>query len=322
MSTESVFISYANKDAQFAKDFAQTLIKAGAKVWIESIHGEDDDDVTAEAIKNSKIFMIITSEHALNDASIKQEKDYARGLGVERYLIKVSPCDTSKFRWKGLPTVDLTQDKTQGMKKIFEKLNLSEDHLTEGDIKVEAAATPIDKPEQVETPETSSETVIKEEAVQVDQPSPSATGPTSDDLARKASLLVSEGEIETVRNMFKKQVRESKMAIYAFAGASVVIIVVAYLFFGDYFSSDDAKEMAESAENAYDKLKKFFPAIGAVLPNAFSGISFSKINDKKKRIAIVDKLERTRDRYKHNLAGTTEADIKALEEKLEELITI
>jgi len=320
MSTGSVFISYANKDSQFAKDFANTLIKAGANVWIESIHGQDDDDVTAEAIKNSKLFLIITSGHALKDPSLKQEKDWARKNGIERFLVKIGPCDTSKFRWGDLTTVDLTTDKAEGMKAILEKLNLSGEQVPEVSIKTETVTPQTQDPQPVEAQVTETPEPIIEPKV-VEQPVTTAQ-PVSDDLTRKASLLVSEDEIETVRNMFKKQVRNSRMAIYSFAGISVAIILVAYFVFGDYFSSEAAKDMAESAENAYDKLKKFFPAIGAILPNAFSGISASKINDKKKRIAIVDKLERTRDRYKDNLAGTSEAEIKALEEKLEELITI
>ncbi|MBT8265802.1 MAG: toll/interleukin-1 receptor domain-containing protein [Bacteroidia bacterium] len=320
MSTESVFISYANKDAQFAKDFAKTLIKAGANVWIESIHGQDDDDVTGEAIQNSKIFLIITSEHALNDASVKQEKKEARRLGIQRILVKITPCNTSKFRWNDLPLIDLTDNKEQGMKAILEKLNLEGASVPHVETPVANETKPIEvseTPKEVEPQET--EAVSEPVTV---EPSTSTTESTSSDLARKQSLLVSEDEIETVRNMFKRQVRNSKMAIYTFAGVSVVIIVVAYVFFGNYFSSDEIKEVAEGFEGTYDKLTKFIPAVGAILPNAFSGISASKINDKKKRIAIVDKLERTRDRYIDNLAGTSEAEIKALEEKLEELITI
>ena len=135
--------------------------------------------------------------------------------------------------------------------------------------------------------------------------------------------MVSTDEIESVRLLFKKQIKESKIAIGLFIAASVVISVVVFVIFKfDIFSNAEVVDVASTAENTYDKLTKFFPAIGAILPNAFSGISASKIKDKKKRLAIIDKLERTRDRIKNNLQGTPESEIKALEEKLDELITL
>lgn len=317
MSTETIFICYSNKDAKFANDLANTLIKAGANIWIESLHGQDDDDAIEAAIKSAKLVLIVTSENALTDETLKQEKDFARANNVDRLLVKIDSCDTSgKMRWKSLPTVDFTSNRTEAMKVLFEKLKLNDVQ----NIKKSTTKEKLDTKENVEMPAIDvPETAVKN----ITESNVNSTESKDPELARKESLLVSSDEIESVRSLFKKQIKESKIAIGLFIAASVVISVVVFVVFKfDLFSSDQVADVASTAENTYDKLTKFFPAVGAVLPNAFSGISASKIKDKKKRLAIIDKLERTRDRIKNNLQSTPESEIKALEEKLEELITL
>ena len=319
MSTESIFICYSNKDAKFANDLANSLTKAGAKVWIESQHGQDDDDAIEEAIKSAKLVLIVTSENALKDETLKQEKDFARANNVDRLLVKIDACDTSgKMRWKSLPTIDFSGNQSEGMKKLFEKLELKG---SPGSNQQKTETIPEKAKDENSTSTEVSPTPV---TVEIKEDITSDSNSSSDpDLVRKESLLVSKDEIESVRSLFKKQIKESKIAIGLFIAASVVISVVVFVIFKfDIFSTEDISEVASTAENTYDKLTKFFPAVGAILPNAFSGISASKIKDKKKRLAIVDKLERTRDRIKNNLKGTPESEIKALEEKLEELLTL
>ena len=319
MSTESIFICYSNKDAKFANDLANSLTKAGAKVWIESQHGQDDDDAIEAAIKSAKLVLIVTSENALKDETLKQEKDFARANNVDRLLVKIDACDTSgKMRWKSLPTIDFSGNQSEGMKKLFEKLELKG---SPGSNQQKTETIPEKAKDENSTSTEVSPTPVTAE---INEDITNASNSSSDlDLVRKESLLVSKDEIESVRSLFKKQIKESKIAIGLFIAASVVIsVVVCVIFKFDIFSTEDISEVASTAENTYDKLTKFFPAVGAILPNAFSGISASKIKDKKKRLAIVDKLERTRDRIKNNLKGTPESEIKALEEKLEELLTL
>ncbi len=320
MSTDTIFICYSNKDAKFAKDLANSLIKSGANVWIDSLHGQDDDDLIEAAIKSAKLVLIVTSENALNDETLKQEKDFARDNNVDRLLLKIDSCDTSgKMRWKKLPSIDFSSNQSEGMRILFEKLKLEE---SKGIKEVQTSKIK----EQPDTPDNVTTTAInapKPIEIQNVDSNADNTQMKDPDLARKESLLVSTDEIESVRSLFKKQIKESKIAIGLFIAASVVIsVVVIVIFKFDIFSTTEVSEVASTAENTYDKLTKFFPAVGAILPNAFSGISASKIKDKKKRLAIIDKLERTRDRIKNNLSGTPESEIKALEEKLEELITL
>jgi len=319
MSTETIFICYSNKDAKFANDLANSLIKAGAKVWIESQHGQDDDDAIEAAIKSAKLVLIVTSENALKDETLKQEKDFARANNVDRLLVKIDACDTSgKMRWKSLPTIDFSGNQSEGMTKLFEKLELK-GSPNSNQQKTETTPQKA-KDENNDSIEVSPTPVAAELKEDITNESHSSSDP---DLVRKESLLVSKDEIESVRSLFKKQIKESKIAIGLFIAASLVISIVVFVIFKfDIFSSGEIEEVASTAENTYDKLTKFFPAVGAILPNAFSGISASKIKDKKKRLAIVDKLERTRDRIKNNLKGTPESEIKALEEKLEELLTL
>ncbi len=91
MSTETIFICYSNKDAKFANDLANTLIKAGANIWIESLHGQDDDDAIEAAIKSAKLVLIVTSENALTDETLKQEKTSPEPIMWIDYLLKLIP---------------------------------------------------------------------------------------------------------------------------------------------------------------------------------------------------------------------------------------
>ena len=318
MSADKIFICYSNKDSKFANDLANKLIISGAKVWIESLHGNDDDEVVEEAIKTSKIMLIITSEYALKDETLKQEKDFARHNNIDRLLVKIDSCNTAgKMRWK-LSTIDFTGNQSEAFKKLLDKLEIqSNDNSNIANNKVNqnteaTISNNVTENNSNEKVETKVEEIISEKN-EINNP----------EIAKKASLLVSTEEIESVRALFKKQIKESKVAIGLFVAASVIIGVLVFVIFKfDLFSAEQAKEVATTAETTYDKLTKFFPAIGAILPNAFSGISASKISDKKKRLAIVDKLERTRDRIETNLNSTPESEIRALEEKLEELITL
>ena len=73
MTTDAVFICYSNKDVDKANEIATSLKKSDVNIWIKTVNGNDDDQIQ-EAIKTAKLILIITSNNALKDETLKQEK--------------------------------------------------------------------------------------------------------------------------------------------------------------------------------------------------------------------------------------------------------
>jgi TIR domain len=303
MSTESVFISYSNKDTEFATNLANSLTKAGANVWIESINGQNDEDVTAAAIKSAKLFLIVTSNNALADESLKQEKDFARENKVDRLLAKIEPCETeNKMRWQGLPCVDFSNNQQAGLQTILNKLNISTEENSKETVNI-----------HIPNNESKPQTVVQEI-----KETPKKT-PTSnnEDFSRKLSLLISDDDINNTKSIVLNKLRDAKNQTYIYIAGAVGLIIVV-------FFSEAGKEMftagKEGVDNVVGFLEKFYPGISAALPTVISGNAFKKLKEHKKNIALVDQLKNKRDRMKDALDTYSEPEIKKLEEDLENLI--
>jgi hypothetical protein len=260
MSTESVFISYSNKDTEFATNLANSLTKAGANVWIESINGQNDEDVTAAAIKSAKLFLIVTSNNALDDESLKQEKDFARENKVDRILAKIEPCDTeNKMRWQGLPCVDFSKNQQEGLNTILNKLNIRiEESLKEKvNIKIPNIET---------TPQTETQEIKK-------------TLPSNnEDFSRKLSLLISDDDINNTKSIVLNKLRDAKNQTYIYIAGAVGLIIIV-------FFSEAGKAMFTAGKDGVDNvvgfLEKFYPGISAALPTVISGNAFKKLKEHK-----------------------------------------
>ncbi len=303
MSTESVFISYSNKDVDSANEIASSLTKAGANVWIESINGQNDEDVTATAIKSAKLFLIVTSNDALDDESLKQEKDFARENKIDRLLIKIEPCETeNKMRWQGLPCIDFSENQQEGLSTILNKLNIS----TEENAKEIVI---------IQTPTT--ETIPQTEVQEVKETPKKKPTSNNEDLSRKLSLLISDDDISNTKSIILNKLRDARNQSYIYiAGALGLIIIV--------FFSEAGKAMftagKEGVDNVVGFLEKFYPGISAVLPTVISGNAFKKLKEHKKNIALVDQLKSKRDRMKDAIGTYSEPEIRKLEDDLENLI--
>ncbi|MBN4057981.1 toll/interleukin-1 receptor domain-containing protein [Olleya sp. AH-315-K02] len=297
MTTESVFISYSSKDNKFASDLANILINSGANVWIDSINGQDDDE-KQKAIKSAKLFLIVTSNNALNDESLKQEKDFARDNNVESLLVKIKPCDTaSKMRWQKLPCVDLTVNKEEGMRALLKKCGAQ-------NIVTKTIAIP--KEEQVAPLE-----IVK---------NPLETQSTSSndkESLRKESLLVSDDDINSVRTLVENRLRGAKQQTYIYIAGAVglIILVLTNGSFQEMFATGK-----EEVEGALGFIEKFYPGISAALPTVISGGAFKKLKEHKQNRALVDQIKSKRDRMKKAINTFSEPEIIKLEEDLEKLI--
>jgi TIR domain-containing protein len=303
MSTESVFISYSNKDAEFATNLANSLTKAGANVWIESINGQNNEDVTAVAIKSAKLFLIVTSNNALNDESLKQEKDFARENKVDRLLAKIEPCETeNKMRWQSLPCIDFSKNQQEGLNTILNKLNVSTEENAKETVNIQI-------PNTENTPQAEVQKI--KETLEKHPPS------TNQDLSRKLSLLISDDDINNTKSIVLNKLRDAKNQTYIYIAGAVGLIIVV-------FFSEAGKEMfttgKEGVDNVVGFLEKFYPGISAALPTVISGNSFKKLKEHKKNVGLIDQLKSKRDRMKDAIETYSEPEIKKLEEDLESLI--
>jgi len=303
MSTESVFISYSNKDTEFAINIANSLTKAGANVWIESINGQNDEDVTAAAIKSAKLFLIVTSNNALDDESLKQEKDFARENKVDRLLAKIEPCETeNKMRWQGLPCIDFSGNQQEGLNTILNKLNIN----TEENSKQTAN---IQIPNTKTTPQT--------EAQEIKETPKKYPTATNEELSRKLSLLISDDDINNTKSIVLNKLRDAKNQSYIYIAGAVGLIIIV-------FFSEAGKAMFTAGKdgvyNVVGFLEKFYPGISAALPTVISGNAFKKLKEHKKNIVLVDQLKSKRDRMKNAIETYSEPEIRKLEDDLESLI--
>ena len=299
MTTDSVFISYSNADVSFANEIADYLIKANVNVWIDTINGKDDDAIQ-KAIKSAKHVLIVTSNNAFSDESLKQEKDYARKNNIDRTLVKIEPCDTDdKMRWGSLACIDMSIDKQRGLDLLVEKFGgerLEAPENTEDEI---APTTPT--PDPIPAPE----------------PAPTPVVNDTEDLSRKASLLVSEDDINGVRAIVENRLRSAKNQTYIYIAGAVGLIVLV-------LSNGTFQEMFTSGKDQIDGalgfIEKFYPGITAALPTVISGGAFKKVKEHKQSIVLVDQIKNKRDRIKKAIDSFSEPEIMKLEEDLEKLI--
>ena len=76
---DTLFISYAREDADFASQINNDLQKAGIKTWIDELgirSGEDWPDRIATAISSAKAVLFILSPHSLASKWVQRESGF------------------------------------------------------------------------------------------------------------------------------------------------------------------------------------------------------------------------------------------------------
>jgi hypothetical protein len=291
MTTDAVFICYSNKDVDSANEIANSLKNSDVNIWIDTINGKDDDEIQ-EAIKTARLFLIITSNNALTDETLKQEKDYARANNIERLLVKIEPCATDdKMRWNTLPCIDYSEDKKGGLQAILDKLNI------ESKIKQD-----ITNPETEVIPKSSSDekATIKPivEKVKTTSISEESSTINNDELLNELSE-----DFDYYRFKMSNQIKSSYYGLGALVAASIILLV------GLYFWDGLQEFMAKGEEKL-----KYLGTVGGLIPSTLSTFSISKIKEKKKRRDGIEDFERILSRMKKGLVSNSKEHILELED--------
>ena len=295
MTTDTVFICYSNKDVDRANEIANSLKSAGANIWIDTINGKDDD-LIQEAIISAKLFLIVTSNSALDDEALEQEKKFARDNKIDRFLVIIEPSNIdNKMRWNTLPSVEYSVNNEMWLQTILGKLNIK----TELN-KVEASvvASPI---REVVNKVTSDEEEIKnpESKIEATPPVVEQTSVVSD------NELLNEltEDFEYYRFKINNQIRSTYYGLGALVAASVVLLIGLYMFDG----------LQQFMKEGQEKLK-YLGTVGGLLPSTLSTFSLSKIKEKKKRRDGIEDFERILSRMKKGLVPSSKEHIIELED--------
>lgn len=103
-----IFISYAHADAQFA-DLLHLLLEAkGYTVWIDSKNlraGSHFHEAIGDAIKSSKVLIVILSGKSVTSKYVADEWNYALDQKHKVIPILFKPCDIP-FRLNGIQYID------------------------------------------------------------------------------------------------------------------------------------------------------------------------------------------------------------------------
>ena len=297
MSADSVFISYSQRDAKEALELANNLKEKGGNIWIDCINlanigaNADAEELTEEAILSSKFVLLVTSNNALNDSFVKDEKQFARDNGKEVVLAKIAPCDTAKkMRWRRLPTVDLTQDNTEGISQLIQRIGLDAADVknvppTSKRVVVEKSSERITASTPQETPEEKIETQVTGGALGL--------------------LKELREDIDLYEFSLKNQIKGSYMGMYLLIGCSIALLLGLYLI-------PDLKALLDSGE---ENLKYLSP-VGGMIPSSLSTFSWNKIKEKKKRLSSLKTCDRKLSRMESGLIDYSKNDIIILEDEV------
>ena len=89
-----IFISYSKKDSEFAHKFADDLIAAGHKIWVDrSLQVGDEWEKTIEAaLENAQEVIVILSKNAINSKWVQHEGSIAYGLKKTMCPVLLAGC--------------------------------------------------------------------------------------------------------------------------------------------------------------------------------------------------------------------------------------
>ncbi len=127
-SDKTVFISYAQKDVDQARNLYEELKQAGLEPWFEEeslLPGQKRDLMIRQAIRNNRYFLVLLSPNSVKEGSVNRE--VARALDriddfpeQDTFIIpvKIGECDPVHEKLSDLKAVDLYLDWDKGMAGI------------------------------------------------------------------------------------------------------------------------------------------------------------------------------------------------------------
>ena len=285
MSSGSIFIAHSDKDLNAALEIAQMLKKSGAEVWIESINlknigpQEDEDELIERAILSSALVLIVTSNHALTDDWVKNQKGLAKENGKMVVLAKVSACDVSKkLRWRNFPLIDFQKEKKSAIESILERAGISASEIVE---EVSEAETPVASP-----PPAKQEAEVSEET---------------------AMIAELKDDFELYKFKLREQIKNSRFN--KVLGISIGVVLVAVAIF--------IPDIVESIQGIQDKIQWAGGFVGGGLPTTFSGLNLNSEKVNKERLRGVQTFERRLSRMERGQINYTKNDLYALEDEFQ-----
>ncbi|MBT8279969.1 MAG: toll/interleukin-1 receptor domain-containing protein [Muriicola sp.] len=294
MSSASVFIMYSSKDSRQAHEFAEKLIDAGASVWIDTINlrdiseDQDEEEVMETALLDSEAVLILTSQNALNDQFVRNDKRFARENDKKMILVTLEACDlTKKMRWRNHQTIEYHKNEEAAIDEILDLFNFKRKSVpaTTSEVEDEVTDTPVAKPKKAKQVSSKSNVQIPDE--------------------ERAMLNEVKDDIEYYKFKMKEQISKSKMYAYLGIGGAVVIAITAIFFL---------PELVTKVTEVQDKIQWAGGLFGGTLPTTFSFSSLNSTKDKKKRLEGVQLFEKKISRYENGVLPVTKADILALED--------
>lgn len=106
-----VFISYSKTDLQQAKDIFKFFEDEGFHVWQDNMKLDTGDDFVSEIfenIKNSKCFIVLLSDDALNSSFVKNEVACAKRYQIEQERPLILPVKISNLKKEVFPEIAST----------------------------------------------------------------------------------------------------------------------------------------------------------------------------------------------------------------------
>jgi formylglycine-generating enzyme required for sulfatase activity len=123
-----IFISHAHQDAAFAQRLAGDLRRAGYEIWIapDSIPlGERWVEAINRALRESGIFLLVSTPHAVASEWVQDETNYAIELATKRQMrfirLDVAEADAPPF-WTVRQHVSFRNDYGDGLKRLLAAL--------------------------------------------------------------------------------------------------------------------------------------------------------------------------------------------------------
>jgi hypothetical protein len=128
MSDKTIFFSYSRQDSDFALNLAKDLRLAGADIWLDQLDiqpGSHWDQSVEEALKASKVLLVILSKTSVDSKTVMDEVSYA--LEEDKIVVPVllEKCEIP-FRIRRLQYADFTGDYQAGTRNLGQALELDQ----------------------------------------------------------------------------------------------------------------------------------------------------------------------------------------------------
>ncbi|MCF6167090.1 toll/interleukin-1 receptor domain-containing protein [Lutibacter sp.] len=124
MSSNTIFISYSRKDADFVSKFTKKLREAGANLWLDKQikPGGLWDDSIESALESCQDIILIMSKNSVESGNVMDEISYALEERKRVIPVKIEECDVP-FRLRRIQHIDYYLDEEKSMDLLINTLD-------------------------------------------------------------------------------------------------------------------------------------------------------------------------------------------------------